>query len=186
MPKYKGGRGNTAPYSTTMARVPEPLMSQVAELKNRYLEFLAEGGDAFAPPKLLDLATVDLSKDELIDELTQLVATLEIRVSNQESEINELHEKNGELNLKISELQLELASKNKLVNKFKNDLNTESMIISQYLTQRELAARLGVSERTMLRQRNKDSFIKWSSTYDPDSFQWQYDVDSKMYSVINL
>jgi hypothetical protein len=53
MPKPKGGRGKSAPYSTRQVRIPEPIISQVDELVEHYQNYLEQGGDASNPPKLL-------------------------------------------------------------------------------------------------------------------------------------
>lgn len=66
MPKPKGGRGVTAPYEKSiMVRCPLPLKPQVEQLKQRYQDYLDQGGDPFAPPPLLDASAEKKTVDEL-------------------------------------------------------------------------------------------------------------------------
>ena len=53
MTKPKGGRGCKAPYATHQVRVPNPMVSQVHSLIERYQDYLADGGNAEKPPLLL-------------------------------------------------------------------------------------------------------------------------------------
>lgn len=52
--KPKGGRGLTAPYTTTHVRVPEPIADQCHELIARYRQYVNDGGDPDNPPRFLD------------------------------------------------------------------------------------------------------------------------------------
>lgn len=54
MPKPKGGKAKKEPYRIIFWRIPEPLKPQVIELKERYYNFLDQGGDPLAPPLLID------------------------------------------------------------------------------------------------------------------------------------
>lgn len=49
MPKPVGGYGHRAPYDTKLVRIPEPLESQIVELKSRYYGFLDGGGEPSKP-----------------------------------------------------------------------------------------------------------------------------------------
>lgn len=62
MPKPKGGRGRTAPYSTSQIRIPDPIHPQVHQLIDRYQEFIISGGDALNPPNLLDSETTKVEE----------------------------------------------------------------------------------------------------------------------------
>lgn len=118
MPKPKGGRGHAAPYDTKLMRVPVPLAYQVEQLVERYRDFIASGGEAYAPPPLLDAIAADKLVNEIDEELQQRCMQLEGRLSNQEIEINELHEKNGDLNSTIRILRQQLKDAANPVNEF--------------------------------------------------------------------
>lgn len=45
-----GGRGKTAPYTTTLIRIPVPLIDQVDAIKDCYQQFITDGGSALEPP----------------------------------------------------------------------------------------------------------------------------------------
>lgn len=81
MPKPKGGRGHSAPYETRQARIPEPIISQVHELIERYQNYVSSGGNSQNPPRLLDSKPVDSFKEEL-DETIKIVNRFEESVYN--------------------------------------------------------------------------------------------------------
>lgn len=65
MTKPKGGRGKTAPYTTRQVRAPEPIISQIDRVIERYQEYISNGGDPENPPDLTDIKPVDkFSKGE--------------------------------------------------------------------------------------------------------------------------
>lgn len=108
MPKPKGGRGHAAPYDTKLMRVPVPLSDQAQQLIERYQDFIAGGGEAYAPPPLLDAIASDKVVNEFDEELQQRCMQLEGRLSSQEIEINSLHEKNCALQAENEQLRLQV------------------------------------------------------------------------------
>jgi hypothetical protein len=70
MAKPKGGRGYKAPYESHQVRVPDPIISQVHSLIERYQDYIASGGDASTPPQLLD-------QNKSVDKFKELVENLE-------------------------------------------------------------------------------------------------------------
>lgn len=103
MDKPKGGRGHVAPYETKQMRVPVKLEPQIHELIDRFRNWIANscpGGIGLSePPKLLDKAA----------------EKLKVECETLEQEVNQLHSANGELHLKVAELEEQLKLVNKLV-----------------------------------------------------------------------
>lgn len=62
MPKPKGGRGKTAPYQTRQVRVPEPIISQVDKLIEKYQEYIAAGGSPAEPPEFMNANSKPVDK----------------------------------------------------------------------------------------------------------------------------
>lgn len=109
MAKPKGGRGNIAPYDTKLVRVPVPLAEQVSELVERYQEWIAEGGDPFNPPPLLDSIPFDKPVNELSDQQRE-DETPQLVVEEQPEElVNNFIQVDIPVN-RLSELENELAS----------------------------------------------------------------------------
>lgn len=48
--RHKGGKGFKSPYEITHMRVPEPLKIQFQKAKEKYDEFIENGGDPNNPP----------------------------------------------------------------------------------------------------------------------------------------
>ena len=152
MPKPKGGRGHAAPYDTKLMRVPVPLADQVQQLIERYQDFIAGGGEAYAPPPLLDAIASDNpvnNFDELKAEVEELrgqnnfqqnrwelterhnnglakecqalelqLEQLKLEHDQLDHEVNELHQKNGDLNLQVEILRQQLKDAANPVNEF--------------------------------------------------------------------
>lgn len=170
MPKPKGGRGHAAPYDTKLMRIPIPLADQVQQLIERYQDYLSAGGEAFAPPPLLDAISEDraleqdltniklleserdkyqLDADKAVNKFNELSEIyeelnlewvkvkadlwpekrlreiyeqksneLEQQCGEQEVEINNLHQKNGDLNLEVQILRQQLKDAANPVNEF--------------------------------------------------------------------
>ncbi len=143
MPKPKGGRGKAAPYDTKLMRVPVPLSDQAQQLIERYQDFIAGGGEAYAPPPLLDAIASDNpvnNFDELlkaeVEELRQENNFQMNRWELTESHNNGLAEECRALKLQLQELKLERNQLNREVNELhqKNgDLNLEVEILRQQL-----------------------------------------------------
>lgn len=187
MPKPKGGRGHAAPYDTKLIRIPVPLADQVQQLVERYRDFIAGGGEAFAPPPLLDAIASDNpvnNFDELLKaeveelhgeinfqqnrwELTERhnnglakecqalelqLEQLKLERDQLDHEINELHQKNGDLNLEVEILRQQLKDAANPVNEFELK---EARATAEYWQ-----ARAEDSERKHLKAVNKLSDIK--------------------------
>lgn len=53
MTKPAGGRGNTAPYHMHQTKVPVPIVADVKQIKERFWNYIANGGDPLNPPSFL-------------------------------------------------------------------------------------------------------------------------------------
>lgn len=135
--KPKGGRGHQTPYKSTHCRVPLPLKTQVSQLVDRYLEFVAETGNADEPPPLLDsvLANKAVNNFEELGQLKNQVEWLKSDRVALDQEINELHAKNGSLDLELQEIKLQLADANKLVNELQASKPVNELEIERSLEQ---------------------------------------------------
>lgn len=242
MPKPKGGRGHAAPYDTKLMRVPVPLADQVQQLVERYQDFIAAGGEAYAPPPLLDAIAADNpvnNFDELNQQFNELnlewvnlkndfwlekksnealrreIKKIQSKHDNQEIEINELHQKNGDLNLQVEILNTQLKDASNPVNKFelKEDIATaeyweataldiekqatkvvnnlyeiEDKAVNslQPLSQRQLGKRLGISHQAISRYKLLTSLGDWTRQRDPEGIAWEYDEQSKLFQPLKL
>lgn len=50
-----GGRGKTTPYHDKQVKIPLPILNDILEVRQRYWDYLAEGGDPHNPPSFIDL-----------------------------------------------------------------------------------------------------------------------------------
>ena len=57
----------------------------------------------------------------------------------------------------------------------KSQVNPKEQNLSEGLSARKLAERLGVSDTSVGRNREKDTFADWSKKRDPDSLSWCYE-----------
>jgi hypothetical protein len=49
-----GGRGKTTSYHVKQVKIPLPILNDVLEVRQRYWDYLAKGGDPNNPPSFLD------------------------------------------------------------------------------------------------------------------------------------
>lgn len=56
-----GGRGKTTPYHDKQVKIPLPILNDILEVRQRYWDYLAEGGDPHNPPSFLDLSSKNSS-----------------------------------------------------------------------------------------------------------------------------
>lgn len=52
--KPTGGRGKTTSYRVKQVKIPLPILNDVLEVRQRYWDYLAKGGDPNNPPSFLD------------------------------------------------------------------------------------------------------------------------------------
>lgn len=50
-----GGRGKTTPYHDKQVKIPLPILDDILQVRQRYWDYLAEGGDPHNPPSFIDL-----------------------------------------------------------------------------------------------------------------------------------
>ncbi len=194
MDKPKGGRGRTAPYDTKQMRVPVGLESQIQELINRYRDWISEAGTrtvaANNPPRLLDKLVDSFTQepvDKLVNEienLNKLVDKLTQERNSLDAEVNQLHARNGKLNLEIAELRQQLKLVDKLTVEGSSDNKPVDKLIDLKLHpmgQRELAKRLGVAHSNVAYHTKKSDLIDWSREHDPDQIGWRFDPNSKLF-----
>jgi len=49
-----GGRGKNNPYNVKQVKIPLPILNDVLEVRQRYWDYLAKGGDPSNPPSFVD------------------------------------------------------------------------------------------------------------------------------------
>jgi len=49
-----GGRGKTTSYHVKQVKIPLPILNDVLEVRQRYWDYLAKGGDPNNPPSFVD------------------------------------------------------------------------------------------------------------------------------------
>lgn len=81
-----GGRGKAAPYATKLVRIPEPLESQIGELKSRYYGFLDAGGSPDKPVNWITRgeSLMVFGGDEILNELGEIVKRWEKKLEGKD------------------------------------------------------------------------------------------------------
>ena len=191
--KPKGGRGNVAPYQTCMVRTPIPLKSQVEELIEQYREFVNSGGDPQNPTNLVD-KPVDKLNSLVPFHILEEINELRSQLKQQEEELNQVHVLNGDLNLEVEELQLQLETYkavDSLINSTTKPVDSLTQLDAKPvddlrpLKAVELGQRLGYRDHSYVgRVKLKADFTDWSQGKDPDDIGWQYDAESKLFHPV--
>lgn len=81
MPKPRGGRGKSAPYTTRHVRVPEPIVSQVNALIELYQAYLEEDRDTNTPPDFLNQKPVNKFLEKREEIITVLEEALKLKAN---------------------------------------------------------------------------------------------------------
>lgn len=184
MDKPLGGRGLKAPYETKQMRVPVKLEPQIHELIDRFRDWIAD-----SCPSGIGLSELPKLLDKAVDKLQYERDSLEQKV-------NQLHTRNGALNLEIAELKEQLKAVNKLtengtsmtlkpVDKLVCKVKAEVQRLHP-MKQRKLAGRLGLKSHTSLTTKKWAlDFTEWSEERDPDRIGWRFDQESELFYPVN-
>lgn len=206
MPKPKGGRGNTAPYETKLARIPLPLADQVSQLVERYQDFITQGGEAFSPPPLLDAIADDKPVNELedaaklVNEFREIIALKDqalekfhlekaeillqwgqvIKERDElDQELNQLHEKNGDLNLEVEILKQQLADAANPVNEFELK---EALATAEYWE----ATAKDTEKRLLKTEQKLASSLKAVNNLEKPVYELEVEDNKPVYKLVPL